>query len=192
MEDLEFTRWEKFTMWFNRTTRIARLKYFMIYDLPNFLRNVWLFRRSLTQFHWYNLDSSMMFMEDALNHSIPMYETKGNEVIKSKNLKIEKMKRLQFLLNCYREHNYIELAEQELGELNPNPFRFEKKDDGSGNYILKSNLNEEQETHDKKVFDRSHEIEKEQWNELIEIIKGKEIIDYDRDFDGTGIRNWWN
>jgi hypothetical protein len=42
------------------------------------------------------------------------------------------------------------------------------------------------------VYDRAHQIEKEQWDEIIEIIKGKVIIDYERDFDGTGIRNWWN
>jgi len=57
---------------------------------------------------------------------------------------------------------------------------------------LKSNLTEEEQAHETKVYDRAHQIEKEQWDEIIEIIKGKVIIDYERDFDGTGIRNWWN
>jgi hypothetical protein len=191
-EDFEFTKWEKFTMWFNRTTGIVRLKYFLLYDMPNFFRNVWLFRKSLTQFHWYNLDSTLMFMKDALDHSIPLYETKGYEVPESRELKIEKMKRLQYLLSCHFEYNYIDLAEEELGKLSPKPFRFEKLDDGSDYYVMKSNLTEEEQAHETKVYDRAHQIEKEQWDEIIEIIKGKVIIDYERDFDGTGIRNWWN
>jgi hypothetical protein len=191
-DDFEFTKWEKFTMWFNRTTGIVRLKYFLLYDMPNFFRNVWLFRKSLTQFHWYNLDSTLMFMKDALDHSIPLYETKGYEVPESRELKIEKMKRLQYLLYCRFEYNYIDLAEEELGKLPPNPFRFEKLNDGSDRYVMMSNLTEEEQAHETKVYDRANEIEKQQWDEIIEIIKGKVIINFKRDFDGTGIRNWWN
>ena len=191
-DDFEFTKWEKFTMWFNRTTGIVRLKYFLLYDMPNFFRNVWLFRKSLTQFHWYNLDSTLMFMKESLDHSIPLYETRGNEVPESRELKIEKMKRLQYLLYCRFEYNYIDLAEEELGKLPPNPFRFEKLNDGSDNYVMMSNLTEEEQAHETKVYYRANEIEKQHWNEIIEIIKGKVIIDYERDFDGTGIRNWWN
>ena len=191
-DDFEFTKWEKFTMWFNRTTGIVRLKYFLLYDMPNFVRNVWLFRKSLTQFHWYNLDSTLMFMKESLDHSIPLYETRGNEVPESRELKIEKMKRLQYLLYCRFEYNYIDLAEEELGKLPPNPFRFEKLNDGSDRYVMMSNLTEEEQDHETKVYDRANEIEKQQWDEIIEIIKGKVIINFKRDFDGTGIRNWWN
>jgi hypothetical protein len=191
-DEFKFTKLKKFTMWFNRTTGIVRLKYFLLYDMPNFVRNVWLFRKSLTQFHWYNLDSTLMFMKESLDHSIPLYESRGNEVPESRELKIEKMKRLQYLLYCRFEYNYIDLAEEELGKLPTNPFRFEKLDDGSDRYVMKSNLTEEEQDHETKVYDRASEIEKQQWDEIIEIIKGKVIINFKRDFDGTGIRNWWN
>jgi hypothetical protein len=102
------------------------------------------------------------------------------------------MKRLQYLLYCRFEYNYIDLAEEELGKLPTNPFRFEKLDDGSDRYVMKSNLTEEEQDHETKVYDRASEIEKQQWDEIIEIIKGKVIINFKRDFDGTGIRNWWN
>jgi hypothetical protein len=131
-------------------------------------------------------------MKESLDHSIPLYETRGNEVPESRELKIEKMKRLQYLLYCRFEYNYIDLAEEELGKLPPNPFRFEKLNDGSDNYVMMSNLTEEEQAHETKVYYRANEIEKQHWNEIIEIIKGKVIIDYERDFDGTGIRNWWN
>jgi hypothetical protein len=35
-------------------------------------------------------------------------------------------------------------------------------------------------------------LEEEQWNEIMEILKGNTILDWERDFNGNGIKNWWN
>ena len=49
-----------------------------------------------------------------------------------------------------------------------------------------------------KVFKRSREIEKETWDEIWEILKGQDCSEFDKDidwekqFDGTGIRGWWD
>ena len=51
---------------------------------------------------------------------------------------------------------------------------------------------------DKKVFNRAREIEKQEWDELFVILKGQDYtkfdkkIDWDKQFDGSGIKGWWD
>ena len=48
------------------------------------------------------------------------------------------------------------------------------------------------------MFDRAREIEEEQWAELYEILKGQDYTKFDKEvdwykqFDGTGLRGWWD
>lgn len=191
-KDFEFTRLERFWLRFHRITRIKRARYFLTQELPNFIKNVWIFRKSLTNFCWYNFDGTLMFIKDSLDHSIPLYETRGYEIESSLNLKIYKMKRLQWLLQVKEDHSYMELAEKEIGNLYKEPFIFRKIEGDDDYYELVSNLTPEQDEHNTKIYQRGHEIEEQHWNEIMKILKGNTIIDYKRDFDGNGIRNWWN
>lgn len=190
--EFKFTRWERFRMWFFRTTRISRARYFLTEELPNFIKNVWIFRKSLMNFRWYNMDSTMLFIRDGLNHSIPLFEERGYEIESSKKLKTYKMRRLKWLLDNMEDHNYTEQAEKELGELFHEPMIFKPIEDMPDYYEMVSNLNPEQELHNGKVYDLSRKLEEEQWNEIMEILKGNTILDWERDFNGNGIKNWWN
>lgn len=108
------------------------------------------------------------------------------------------MKRVIQIIKNMSESNYISMAEAELGELKNKEFWFEKDD------------TPEEEEHNKKVFDRSTELEKQDFEELWKILKGqdheefKKIYDQLSDdekinyshwenwFDGSGIKHWWD
>jgi len=69
---------------------------------------------------------------------------------------------------------------------------------------------EEEKVHNRKVYDRAHEIEEQEWEELFKILKGQDHKEYcklsdaqteeekrKRDlwnewFDGSGIKSWWD
>lgn len=190
--EFEFTRWERFRMWFFRATRISRARHFLTEELPNFLKNVWIFRKSLMNFRWYNMDGTILFIRDGLNHSIPLFEQRGNEIESSRKLKIYKMRRLKWLLDNMEDHNYTEQAEKELGKLFHKPITFKAIEDMPDFYEMVSNLNPEEELHNSKVYELSGKLEEQQWNEIMEILKGNTILDWERDFNGNGIKNWWN
>jgi hypothetical protein len=48
------------------------------------------------------------------------------------------------------------------------------------------------------VFERSSEIEEQEWNELLSILKGQDTTKFDKNldwyeqFDGSGLKNWWD
>jgi len=138
------------------------------------------------------MDSTMLFIRDGLNHSIPLFEERGNEIESSKKLKIYKMRRLKWLLDNMEDHNYTEQAEKELGKLFHEPMIFKQIEDMPDYYEMVSNLNPEQELHNGNVYDLSRKLEEQQWNEIMEILKGNTILNWERDFNGNGIKNWWN
>jgi hypothetical protein len=63
---------------------------------------------------------------------------------------------------------------------------------------LVDNETKEESDHNSKVFKRAREIGEQEWNELFEILKGQDYETFDKDvdwwrqFDGTGIRGWWD
>ncbi len=70
--------------------------------------------------------------------------------------------------------------------------------------------NPEVVAHNRKIYDRAHEIEELEWNELFVILKGQNVSEYSslmnnlspeertkKDvwsdwYDGSGLRNWWD
>ena len=48
------------------------------------------------------------------------------------------------------------------------------------------------------MFDRAREIERQEWDELFTILKGQDYtkfdkdVDWDEQFDGSGIKGWWD
>ena len=107
------------------------------------------------------------------------------------------MKRALYLMECFREDNFIEIAEGELGEIIDNGMEFEECEE-SGNFTLKDNLTEEENAHNSRVFKRAREIEEEYWSELWKIFQGQDYSkfnkkkDFYKQFDGTGMRGWWD
>ena len=106
-----------------------------------------------------------------------------------------------------------------VGEIIHHPWEFEETGDTTDNpfgekneklYRLVDKETDEEREHNSKVFDRTRELEEQEWNELWQILKGQDIEEYKefektlteeqkketdqyyKWFDGSGLRGWWD
>lgn len=181
--------------WYWKTVDLFR------YDLPNFFRNLWLFRKNLWNHTWYNGDSSILpWVKTVVDDMTWKIETRGHEVDGSRMKKVEKMKRLSYLIDVCVHDTFIEEAEKELGiEMILHEWEFIPAEGREGSYELLDKDTPEEKEHNRKILERSHQIQKEYWEELCYIIKGPDydlIRESGEDFyeklDGTDIRGWWD
>jgi hypothetical protein len=114
---------------------------------------------------------------------------KGMEVSESREPKVKKMRRALELLKNSREDNFIDRAEQELGELNLSEWQFELLE--NGNHKLIDDESEQDKEHNHKVYQRAREIEEKEWKELWDIFKGKKFTTWEK-YDGSDLRGWWD
>jgi hypothetical protein len=179
---------------------------FLRYDMPRFFKNLWLFRKDLYNYRWYGGEHAVLpFMKTVLIDMALKIDKNGIEVEKSKNKKVAKMYRAAFLMERFIEDDFIELAEQELGELKNTKIEFEPADK-EGFWQLKESDTPEEKEHNRKVFDRAREIEEQMWVELWTILQGQNHTQFqmfadksenkdeawDNWFDGSGLRGWWD
>jgi hypothetical protein len=178
--------------WWYKTYELFR------YDLPRFFKNIWRFRKPLWNHYWFDHHSSLTFLEVSLTHISDNVEKRGNEVDCPRLKKVAAMRRVVELIKNYNEDNYIDMAEKELGELILHDWEFEYVPDKPGFSQLVDNDTDEERVHNRKVFDRAREIEKQEWDELFVILKGQDYTKFDEDidwyeqFDGSGIKGWWD
>jgi len=171
---------------------------FFRYDLPRFFKNIWKFRKALYNHYWFDHHGTLMFMEIGLTDISNNIEKYGIEVDSSRFKKVEKMRRAIQLIKNYNEDLYIEMAEKELGELVMHDWEFKPTDDNPDLFELVDKDAPEEKEHNRKVFDRAREIGEQEWSELWDIIKGQDYSkfdknkDFDEQFDGTGLRGWWD
>jgi hypothetical protein len=158
-----------------------------------------MFRKDLYNYRWYSGQHAVLpFMKTALMDMAAKVDEYGLEVEHSKSKKVMKMWRAAKLMEHFIEDDFIELAEMELGELIHRKFEFEDVPDKPGFYQLVDNESPEEKEHNSKVFARAREIEKQMWDELWTIIQGQDYtkfdkdIDWDKQFDGSGLRGWWD
>jgi hypothetical protein len=177
---------------------------YLRYDLPNFFKNVWRFRKALTNHRWWDYRGTLEFMETSLTHMADGLETKGNEVEISRLKKVAKIRRAAEIIHNIQEGDYISRAEDELGPL---PETGSMADLLA---ILRREDTPEEKEHRSKVYDRASEIEEKEWEELWNIFKGQNHTAYvmlmdrltkeekrEKDvwnewFDGSGMRGWWD
>ena len=178
--------------WWYKTYELFR------YDLPRFFKNIWTFRKALWNHYWFDHHGTLKFLEIGLTNISDTVEKYGHEVDESRLKKVAAMRRAIELIKNYNEDNYIDMAEKELGELMIHDWEFEPVPDKSGYSQLVDNDTDEEKKHNKKVFDRARELEKQEWDELFVILKGQDYtkfdkdIDWDKQFDGSGIKGWWD
>jgi hypothetical protein len=168
-------------------------------DLPRIAKNFWLFRKAIAEYRWYGgHDSVFPLLETAIADMAMNIKEKGSEIDESRLKKVTKMERLVKLLNDINEDKFIEYAEDELGELLCYDIEFEPAPNHPGCYQLVEKETPEEKEHNSKIFKRSREIEKETWDEMWEILKGQDYtkfnkdINWEKQFDGTGIIGWWD
>lgn len=190
--------------WWYKTYELFR------YDLPRFFKNVWTFRKALWSHYWFDHHGTLKFLEIGLTNTSDTIEKYGNEVDGPRLKKVAAMRRAIELIKNYNESNYIEMAEKELGELVHHDWEFEPVEDKPGYSRLIDKDTDEEKVHNRKVFDRSSEIEEQEWDELFKILKGQDHKEYrklydsqteeekkekelwNEWFDGSGIKGWWD
>lgn len=178
--------------------RLQRVWNTIRYDLPRFLRNLRRFRKALWQYRTYDPHGIYVFNNIGLTEMANYIEKYGLEIDEPRLKKVAKMRRAAEIYKNFMEDTFIEQAEAELGELIIYPFEFEPVPDKEEMFQLVEKENEEEKAHNRKVFDRTREIEEEQWAELYQILKGQDYskfdkeIDWYKQFDGTGLRGWWD
>jgi hypothetical protein len=168
--------------------------------IPNFVKNVWRFRKPLWNHNWWDNHASLEFLQVSLTHMADNIEKYGIEIDGPRLKKVEKMRRASQLIQNYINDLYSEMAESELGELILHDWEFEDVPDKPGFSRLVDKETPEEKEHNTKVFKRAHEIESQEWNELFEILKGQDVNkldkdydwDWDKQFDGSGLKYWWD
>lgn len=181
---------------------------FLRYDFPRFLKNIWIFRKALYNHRWWSGHYTVFhFMEISISDIVKNVDEKGNEVRESSEKKIRKMRRVVEILEHFRKEDFIDLAEQYLGiNLISRDLEFESNDDDT--FSLVDNESEEEKEHNRKIYNKSTEIEESMYNELWEILKGQDYSKFEKEpegtpqdklhdhwqnqFDGSGIRGWWD
>lgn len=156
---------------------------FLVYHLPRFLRNVFLFRRELIRHEWWDYYFTLMMLQRSLQITRDGLEKKGSEVIETKQLKINKISRAVEIIDHILDNSYEEMAENKLGK--------------KYTFAAHGALNVEQDN--KEIIDLAVEIEDSEWQELWKILNGQNILDlknsnksYEEWYDGSGMRGWWD
>lgn len=168
------------------------------YDIPRFIKNIWRFRKALWRHYWWDHHALLQFMEIGLTEMSDRLEVDGLEIEESRLKKVAKMRRVAQLIRNYNEDLYIDMAEAELGKIVHHPWEFEPVPDKEDLFQLIDKDTPEEKEHKTKVFTRSREIQEQEWDELFELLKGQDYskfdnnIDFYEQFDGSGIRGWWD
>lgn len=168
------------------------------YDLPRFFKNVWHFRKALYNHYWFDHHGTLMFLETGLTDISDTIEKYGIEIDSSRLKKVEKMRRAVQLIKNYNQDLYIEMAEKELGELVLHDWEFKTLEDNPDLSELIDKDTPEEKEHNRKVFERAREIGEQEWKELWTIMEGQDYSkfdnnkDFDEQFDGSGLRGWWD
>ena len=172
---------------------------FFRYGLIRFFRNLWLFRKNLWDYNNYNGANSILpWVKTSLDDIADYIEKNGHEESKSRDKKVEKMKRLSYLLDIFLKDDYIKLAEEELGPIYNTEIVFEPTGNGT-TYEMIDKGSPEEKKHNIKVIKRSKEIGEKHWKEINSIIQGPDYEkiystseNFDDQYDGSDMRAWWD
>ena len=168
------------------------------YGIPRFIKNIWKFRKGLWNYYWFDHHGTLMMMEIGINDIANNTEKNGNEIDVSRLKKVAAMRRVVQIIQNYNNDVYLEMAEVELGSLIHYDWEVEEVLDEPNLTQIVDKETDEEKIHNRKLFNRVHEIEKSEWNELFEILKGQDYskfdnnIEWSEQFDGTGLRGWWD
>lgn len=181
------------------------LYYFFVRDIPIFIKNIYKFRKELWQRYDWDSGYTLKMLKRSLELTCEYIDTKGHEVDISRLKKVEKMRRCIEILDYHINDTFYELAENELGYKYTFKGIFFEKIDGKDLYEMKDKapLSKLEKEQNDKIRDLSIVIEEKTWNELFSILKGqnhseyKELMKTEKDpfnkwFDGSGIRGWWD
>jgi hypothetical protein len=173
--------------------------YFIRYNSLRFFKNIWLFRKDLYNYQWYSGQHAVLpFMQTAIIDIAVNIDKRGNEIEESKSKKVMKMRRAAKLMQHFIDDDFINLAEYELGNIIHRDWEFENAPNQPGYYYFIDTNTPEENAHNSKVFERAQLIEESMWAELWDILKGQDYTLFNKEsewnsqFDGSGLRGWWD
>ena len=175
-----------------------KLKQTLFNDFPNFIRNIWKFRKALWNHHWWDYAGVLQFIETGVTDIAINIEKKGTEIPESRNKKVAKMQRVIEILKNIREDRYFDIVERELGRKYDFKLDFLENKNDSTAYNITNEISDEQREFNNKFFDRVRKLEESEWHELWDILKGPKYGNYDpskdwnEEYDGSGINSWWD
>ena len=170
-----FTKSLKRLMW--HESKVYKVYALFRYDITHFLKNIWRFRKELWSHAWWDYRFTLNMLERSLTIMEKGMSEKGMEVSETREPKVMKMRRALELLKNSREDNFIDRAEQELGELKLSEWQFELLENGNHKFI--EDESEKDKKHNRKVYQRARQIEEKEWKELWKIVDGD-------------LRGWWD
>ena len=177
--------------------KIQYLKDKYYYPTRQYLKNIWKFRKELSNFYDWNYDLGLFRKSIELNkYAIEKY---ANEESTSRLKKVRKMERAIYILKCFEEDNFIELAEKELDyKMNIGDIWFKPCKEKKGYSVMKDDLDENQKQLNHSLIYKSKDIQNEMWKELWSIIQGQDYDTFNKEnnfqeqFDGSGLLGWWD
>lgn len=179
-----------------KSTYLSRIRGFLFRDLPNFFRNIYKFRKALWDHRWWDYGGVLYFMEIGIEDISKGIEHKGIEVDDSRIKKVYKMNRVVEILRNIREYRYHDIVESKLGRSYIKGIDFAESKDGL--YDIISKKSNEQKILNEEFIIMASELEESEWVELFDILKGQDYKKFDKEkgfdsqFDGSGIRGWWD
>jgi hypothetical protein len=179
-------------------TWLYKIYEFFRRDLIRFFKNVWFFKKELYRFQPWDYSYNLSIFKRSIEKTLEYIDKNGIEVSSSRMKKVDKMKRVVEILGNIKTDSYIEMAEKEIGPLINNEIVFVPSEGKEDCYELLDNDTPEEREHNKKIFKRSRELEEQEWSELWEIIHGQDYSKFDKNkewdtqFDGSGLRGWWD
>lgn len=179
--------------------KLQRIWEILRYSIPGFFRALWIFRKALWNYRWYGGHHSVFpLMSTAIKDMHTKIEEHGIEELISKGKKIEAMKKCVYLLDLFADDGFIEAAEKELGVEMAHNVCFKQLEDRPDLYEMVNNITEEEKKINEMILRRAHDMQKKGWKELIHLFKGQNYSKFSKksefldQFDGSGIRGWWD
>lgn len=179
--------------------------HFFRYDVGRFFSNIYRFRKELWNFYPWDYVYNLRLLKRSLELTKKSIE-RGHEVEDSRMKKVAKIQRTIEILDNICEDKFIELAEKELGKQlilsSWNPVKSEEED----LWEIEEDPENVREWNS-EILKRSRELQKSEWKELWEILKGKDYQElgehnqenheeywksYEEWFDGSDMRGWWD
>ena len=149
--------------------------------------------------HWWDYSGTLDFIEIGVNDIADNIKIKGIEVEHNRLKKVVKMRRVVEIIKHIREDRYFDIVENEMGRGSDSPnFEFVPCDDKPGFFEMVDLGTEEEQEFKDRYFERIRELEESEWNELWDILKGQDYETFDKEkkfdeqFDGSGLRGWWD
>lgn len=159
------------------------------HKIPEFLKNVWRFRRELWSHRWWDYRFTLEILKRSLEIQYLGMKTKGYEERVSLEKKLVAMARAIEILDNQIKEDYLSIVEEKYGKLSDREWKFEETEDG--NYVLVDDETDEEKKHNSMLFKKSWDLKEAEWKELWKIIQGKKWKDY-KDYDGSDLRGWWD